>query len=47
MDKTFEAEYGSLNFSFNYVIWMVIRKLGRRHTFTVISNGEQQVMFPR
>ena len=27
-----EAEHGSLNFSNNYDIYMVIKKLGRRHT---------------
>ena len=34
MDEKFEAEHGSLNFSNNYDIYMVIRKLGRRHTLT-------------
>ena len=47
MDEKFEAEHGSLDFSNNYDIYMIIRKLGRRHTFTVISNGVQHVMFPR
>jgi hypothetical protein len=47
MDEKFEAEHGPLIFSSNYDICMIVRKLGRRHTFTVISNGVQQVMFPR
>jgi hypothetical protein len=47
MDEKFEAEHDSLNFSNNYDIYMIIRKLGRRHTFIVISNGVQQVIFPR
>jgi len=46
MDEKFEAKHGSLNFSNNYDIYMVIRKLGRRHTQTVISNGVQEAMFP-
>ena len=46
IDEKSEAEHGSLNLSNNYDIYMIIRKLGRRHTFTVISNGVQHVMFP-
>jgi hypothetical protein len=46
-DEKFEAEHGALYFSNNYDIFMIIRKLGRRHTFTVISNGVQHLMFPR
>jgi len=47
MDEQFEAEHCSLNFSNNYDIYMVIRKLGCRHTQTVISNGVQEAMFHR